>query len=103
MNRFVYAAIAAIPILISPLLLFALAEGWVDFGGGLNAASENGEAVKNNQAFTDQRQKEEDSVVFGLDPLPVDFQEIGNGIKPANEHVIDEDYVGAFLDLFNLM
>lgn len=33
-NRLVHAAIAAIPVLLSPLLVFALAEGWVDLGGG---------------------------------------------------------------------
>jgi len=27
-------ALAAIPLLIAPALLFALAEGWLDFGGG---------------------------------------------------------------------
>ena len=32
--RFQYAVVAAIPLLLSPALLFALAEGWLDFGGG---------------------------------------------------------------------
>lgn len=32
--RFKYAMVAAIPLLLSPALLFAFAEGWLDFGGG---------------------------------------------------------------------
>jgi len=32
--RFQYAVVAAIPLLLSPALLFALAEGWLDLGGG---------------------------------------------------------------------
>lgn len=32
--RFQYALVAAMPLLLSPALLFALAEGWFDFGGG---------------------------------------------------------------------
>jgi uncharacterized membrane protein YhaH (DUF805 family) len=30
----VHAAIAALPILLSPLLVLALGNGWIDFGGG---------------------------------------------------------------------
>ncbi|RDE19402.1 hypothetical protein DV711_10920 [Motiliproteus coralliicola] len=33
-SRITQAVLAALPLLLSPLLLFALAEGWLDFGGG---------------------------------------------------------------------
>jgi hypothetical protein len=33
-SRFKYAVLTAIPLLISPVLLFMLAESWLDFGGG---------------------------------------------------------------------
>lgn len=32
--RISHAALALLPLLLSPLVLFALAEGWIDFGGG---------------------------------------------------------------------
>jgi hypothetical protein len=33
-NRLVQTVVAALPVLLSPLLLFATAEGWLNFGGG---------------------------------------------------------------------
>ncbi len=33
-NRFIHAALAAVPMLITPGLIYILAEGWLDFGGG---------------------------------------------------------------------
>ena len=33
-SRLAHAAMAALPVLLTPLVLFALAEGWVDLGGG---------------------------------------------------------------------
>ena len=33
-NRLTQAVVAALPVLLTPLLLFAIAEGWLDFGGG---------------------------------------------------------------------
>ena len=33
-SRFANIVLAAVPLLIAPVLFFALAEGWLDFGGG---------------------------------------------------------------------
>ena len=33
-NRIAQGAIAALPLLLTPLLIFATAEGWLNFGGG---------------------------------------------------------------------
>lgn len=33
-NRVLHVVIAMVPLVLSPLVLFSLAEGWVDLGGG---------------------------------------------------------------------